>query len=298
VDADDYAELADYWKISLRNQNLSPETIRSYMRGVTQYRAWCAQEGVEPTLSLRSAEAFTASILAAGKSAATATLRQIAIRLFSAWLAAQHPPEIERDELAGMKPPKLDSRVVEHLTDAQLTAMLAMCSGRRLVDLRDDALIRFMVSTTARADEVISLKTWDVQIAAGSAVIIRGKGGKGRRVGFGPRTGESLARYARARKRHALAAAPELWLAHYGRVLNYQALYKTLDRRAKLAGIAPFHPHMLRHTAAIRWLRAGGSVTGLMAQGGWTDIAMVQRYIQTASEELAIAESHRLDGGI
>jgi integrase/recombinase XerD len=75
-------------------------------------------------------------------------------------------------------------------------------------------------------------------------------------------------------------------------------LYATLTRRAEAAGIEGFHPHMLRHTAAIRWLRAGGSVTGLMAQGGWTDIAMVQRYIQTASEELAIEESHRLDGGI
>lgn len=298
MDADDWDELAGFYELSLINQGLSGDTIRSYLTGIRMYRDWCAGQGLEPVLSLRSAEAFTASLITAGRSKGTAGLRQLAIRLFSAWLAAQHPPEIERDELAGMKAPKLDSRVVDYLSDDQCKALLAQCSGRKISELRDQAIVRFMVSTTARCDEVVSMQTWDMQVTAGSAVIIRGKGGKGRRVGFGPRTGEAIGRYIRARRRHSLAAGPDLWLAEFGKVLTYDALYKSLGRRAQEAGIDPFHPHMLRHTAAVRWLRAGGTVTGLMAQGGWTQVAMVQRYIQTASEELAITEAHHLDGGL
>lgn len=297
MDAEDYDELAQFWEISLRNQNMSGETIRSYIRGVRAYGSWCTAAGDEPSLSMRSVEAFTASLLEKW-SPSTATARQLAVRQFSAWLARQDPPEIERDFLLGIKAPRLDNRVVEHLTDPQLDALIRACAGKRMVDLRDTALVRFMVSTTARAEEACSLRVYDVQIQAGSAVIVRGKGGKGRRVGFGPKTGEALARYSRARRRHKLAHRDELWLAERIRVLNYQALYATLTRRAEAAGIGGFHPHVLRHTAAVRWLRAGGTVSGLMAQGGWTDIAMVQRYIQTASEELAIEESHRLDGGI
>ena len=297
MDAEDYGELAQFWEISLRNQNMSGETIRSYIRGVRAYGSWCTAAGDEPSLSMRSVEAFTASLLEKW-SPSTATARQLAVRQFSAWLARQDPPEIERDFLLGIKAPRLDNRVVEHLTDPQLDALIRACAGKRMVDLRDTALVRFMVSTTARAEEACSLRVYDVQIQAGSAVIVRGKGGKGRRVGFGPKTGEALARYVRARRRHKLAHRDELWLAERIRVLNYQALYATLTRRAEAAGIDRFHPHVLRHTAAVRWLRAGGTVSGLMAQGGWTDIAMVQRYIQTASEELAIEESHRLDGGI
>ena len=297
MDAEDYGELAQFWEISLRNQNMSGETIRSYIRGVRAYGSWCTAAGDEPSLSMRSVEAFTASLLEKW-SPSTATARQLAVRQFSAWLARQDPPEIERDFLLGIKAPRLDNRVVEHLTDPQLDALIRACAGKRMVDLRDTALVRFMVSTTARAEEACSLRVYDVQIQAGSAVIVRGKGGKGRRVGFGPKTGEALARYSRARRRHKLAHRDELWLAERIRVLNYQALYATLTRRAEAAGIGGFHPHVLRHTAAVRWLRAGGTVSGLMAQGGWTDIAMVQRYIQTASEELAIEESHRLDGGI
>jgi integrase len=37
-----------------------------------------------------------------------------------------------------------------------------------------------------------------------------------------------------------------------------------LKRRAQAAGIDGFHLHLLRHTAATRWLRAGGSEAGLM----------------------------------
>lgn len=33
MDAEDYAELAGFWEISLRSARLSPETIRSYLMG-------------------------------------------------------------------------------------------------------------------------------------------------------------------------------------------------------------------------------------------------------------------------
>lgn len=292
MDADDYAELTAYWSVSLRNQNLSAETIRSYLAGVGKFGAWCGAQGIDPELSLRNAEAFTAALMDSGLSSSTAVARQLAVKRFSAWLADRE--HIDRDELIKLRPPKLEQKIVDALTADQLQALIAACAGKRFVDIRDRAIVRFMAATGARADEVIRLKTIDIQIAAGSAVIIRGKGGKGRRVGFGDKTAEALARYAMARKKHPLAARPEFWLAERRRVLNYQALYAELRRRAELAGIPKFHPHMLRHTAAVRWMKAGGSVTGLMAQGGWSDVALVQRYIGAASSELAIEESHRL----
>jgi integrase/recombinase XerD len=126
------------------------------------------------------------------------------------------------------------------------------------------------------------------------AVIVRGKGGKGRRVGFGDRTGAALSRYLRARRRHSLAGSDMLWLAERGRELHYDGLYMTLRRRAERAGIERFHPHMLRHTMAVSWVSAGGSVTGLMSQGGWSSVDLVQRYLGAAQSGLAIEEARRL----
>ena len=86
----------------------------------------------------------------------------------------------------------------------------------------------------------------------------------------------------------------ELWLSANNAPLSYQGLYRQLKRRGAAAGLDGFHPHQLRHTAAVRWLRAGGTVPGLMAQCGWSSVKMVQAYIQHVESELAIEENHRL----
>ena len=72
----------------------------------------------------------------------------------------------------------------------------------------------------------------------------------------------------------------------------------TLGLRAQIAGIKGFHVHRLRHCMAVRWLKAGGSETGLMAQAGWRSRTMIDRYVKASSEALAAAEFDRLNMGI
>lgn len=297
----DFEILSQSWYVHLRSRGLSPRTLRCYQAGLGRFSAWCADGGLDPDLGRRSAEAFTASLLAGGSSSGTAALRLIALRQFSAWLAAEG--EIERDEIATMKSPKTDQKVVEHLTADELTALLRACMGQRFTALRDTALVRFMHSTGARADEIVSMKLYDVQLGARSAVIVRGKGGKGRRSGYGDKTAEALGRYLRARRKHPNAELEAFWLAgSNGRRsdgsgrgnMTYDGLVSALGRRAEAAGIGHFHLHRLRHTAAVDWLRRGGTVSGLMAQMGWESVEMVRRYVKAAEADLAVAESHRL----
>ena len=49
---------------------------------------------------------------------------------------------------------------------------------------------------------------------------------------------------------------------------------------------------------AERWLTAGGSETGLLAQAGWRSRAMIDRYTKSANEALGAAEFDRLDLGL
>jgi integrase/recombinase XerD len=69
----------------------------------------------------------------------------------------------------------------------------------------------------------------------------------------------------------------------------------TLGRRAEAAGIRGFHPHVLRHTAAHRWLAAGGSEGGLMAVAGWARRDMLDRYAAATANERAAAEAKSLN---
>jgi site-specific recombinase XerD len=293
--APDLPGLLDSFVLHLRAERKSAETVRTYRAGVSAFLSWCGQEDLPALLDAPTVDKFTAALLDGGAEAATARSRQLAVRRFSAWLAAEG--EIPADQLARLRPPKLDAKAIHPLSDDQLRALLAACKGPDLRDKRDEAIIRLMTETGARAGEVLALQVADIDLAAGTAVIRHGKGGKARRVPFGPRTGSAIDRYLRARRHHRLAATPTLWLGDRGKQFGYHGLRDTLAYRAEKAGIEGLHPHLLRHTAAHRWLAAGGSEGGLMAVAGWTRPDMLLRYTRARAEQRAADEARRLNLG-
>ncbi|MGP4009181.1 tyrosine-type recombinase/integrase [Streptomyces sp. 4N124] len=288
-------ELLDSWVIHLAAERKSAQTLKTYADGVRSFLRWAAATGTPPVLDRPTVNAFVAALIEGGAEPATARSRQLALRRFSAWLTDEG--EIDTDQLQNLKPPKLDVKVVDALSDDQLRAMLKKCAGRDLRDRRDAAIIRLMAETAARAGEVVGLVVGDVDVSAGLAVIRRGKGGTGRMVAFGSQTGQAIDRYIRVRRTHRLAASPALWLGDRGKNFSYQGLYSALTYRAEQAGIIGFHPHQLRHTAATRWLAAGGSEGGLMAMAGWSRRDMLDRYTKASSEQRAAEEARRLNLG-
>lgn len=293
--ATDIELLLTSWKLSLRAERKSPQTLKSYGDGVRTYLRWAEANDLEADLSRAQVRAFTDGLLAGGAAASTARSRQLAVRRFSAWLAEEG--EIPEDTLVGLKPPKLDQQVIEPLEDSELKALIKACSGTEMRDRRDEAIVRFMVETGTRAGEVAALKLSDVDLRNSIVVVRRGKGGKGRRVPVGPQVAQAIDRYIRSRRTHRLAESDDLWLGDRGRKFSYDALHKSLRMRADRAGIERFHPHLLRHTAAHRWLAAGGSEGGLMAVAGWTRPDMLMRYTRAQAEARAAEEAKKLNLG-
>jgi integrase len=143
----------------------------------------------------------------------------------------------------------------------------------------------------------VALAMADVDLVRGLLTVVRGKGGRGRVVPIGPQTVRALDRYLRTRKTHRLADDSALWVGDRGKGFTYYALHKTLTWRASLAGVEGFHPHVLRHTAASRWLAAGGSEGGLMAVAGWTRRDMIDRYTRATASDRAADEARGLGLG-
>lgn len=291
----DLRELLPSWLLSLRAERKSPATVKSYTNGVEGFLDWAQASGVPAVLDKATVNAFSAHLLDAGREASTVRSRQLAVRRFSSWLVDEG--ELLRDDLLGIKPAKLDTKVIEPLNEAQIKALLKACAGNDMRSRRDEAMIRFMVETGTRAGECAALLKDDVNLLEGTAIVRRGKGGKGRVVPFGPQTARALDRYRRLRSQHALAHLPAFWLGERNRQFSYDALHKALTGRAAMAGVPNFHPHLLRHTAAHRWLAAGGSEGGLMAVAGWTRPDMLQRYTKARASERAATEARNLNLG-
>ena len=294
----DLAELLTSWELTLRAERKSPQTVKSYGDGVRAFLSWCATNDQSAELTRQRLRGFVESLLRDGAKPATAVSRHLAVRRFSAWLAEEG--EIDTDQLYGVKAPKIDAPVTLPLTDDQLRAMVKACRGLDpFRDRRDEAIIRLMYTTGMRAGEVASLLLPDLHVADAQPFVIvrRGKGDKGRTVPLAPEVALALDRYRRARKTHRLAGTDALWLGDRGKPFSYDGLHKTLRMRAEMAGIEGFHPHLLRHTAAHRWLARGGSEGGLMAVAGWTRPDMLLRYTKARAEERAIAEAASLNLG-
>ncbi|WP_298442802.1 tyrosine-type recombinase/integrase [Gordonia sp. (in: high G+C Gram-positive bacteria)] len=292
---DDLRVLMDSWTLHLRAERKSTNTLKGYSTGVTQFLAWADETGAAPDLDRTTVAAFMTHLLDAGAEPATAATRHLALRRFSAWLAAEG--EIDADQLLNSKAPKLDVKVVETLDDEQLAALVKACQGTEWTDRRDEAIVRVMLETGMRAGEVAALTLDDIDLTKGLITVRRSKSKRGRIVPVGPDACRALDRWIRARRKHRLADSPRLWLGERGRTFEYMGLYRALERRSLAAGIENFHPHVLRHTAASRWLAAGGSEGGLMSVAGWNNRGMVDRYAAHTKSMRAADEARRLNLG-
>ena len=297
----DLAALVPSFRIKLTALNRSPSTLRVYMSGVRRYLEWLTANDHHPEITRTHVTAWVADMLDTGSSPATAAARLAGVRQFSKWLAAEG--ELSSDPLLGLAAPKADAPIVPVLTEDELKRLLKSCQGKRLCDRRDEAIVRLLHETGMRAGECVALNVDDIDMVRMVAVIVRGKGGRGRMVAFGSQTALALDRYMRVRRHHLRAeerpgGQQPLWLGEYttGR-LGYHGLRQGLAARAAAAGLASFHPHMLRHTWAHKFNAAGGSDGALMALAGWRDPAMVLRYAAVTRADRALAEARKLHLG-
>jgi integrase/recombinase XerD len=289
----DLGYLLDSWCRQLRGSRKSHHTVRIYRAAVQSFLDYCAEQDLPPELTKANVVGWLGA--QAENEASTVRLRLTAIKLFARWLAEEG---FDPDPVLAVKAPKIDQRSVPDLSENEVRRMLKVCDGTELRDKRDKAILILLAETGLRAAELLALDITDIDLDDCGVHVRRGKGGKGRRVRFSVGAAAIIDKYLRARHRAVTHPAEgPLWITNRGR-LSYTGMVATLKSRAKDAGVVGFHAHRLRHTAAVRWMRSGGTEVGLMAHAGWTSNAMIGRYVKAASEQLAGEEFDRLDLGI
>ncbi|WP_319454245.1 MULTISPECIES: tyrosine-type recombinase/integrase [unclassified Mycobacterium] len=291
----DLDALQDSWLITLRGERKSPATLKAYRAGVTSYLSFCRDQTLPLDLTKDGVRAFMASLAEAEP--ATARLRLTALKLFARWLAAEEG--FDADPVLAVRAPKLDDKAVPDLSDDEVRRIVKACKGPTFRDKRDLALVVLLTETGLRAAECLALDVADLGLTTCTLLVRRGKGGKGRTARFSAAAAADLDRYIRARRAVGAPDVGALWVGSAGaRRLSYRGMTTALKQRADQAGVPGFHVHRLRHTAAVRWLSAGGTEGGLMAQSGWASRKMIDRYVKTAAEDLASAEFDRLNLGV
>jgi integrase len=186
---------------------------------------------------------------------------------------------------AGMRPANYGQRYpAEVLTREELDRLLAVCSRRGPVGIRNRALIVVMWRSGLRIAEALALHRKDVNLEAGTITVLHGKGDRARTVGIDPQAGEVIQRWIDKRRAIGVSVAAPLFCTVSGPTKGRKLLDSYVREALKALGVKAgiekrVHPHGLRHTHAAELAREGVPVHVIRKQLGHSSLATTERYI-------------------
>ncbi|MFN2520867.1 MAG: tyrosine-type recombinase/integrase [Candidatus Limnocylindria bacterium] len=279
--------LVDRYLVSCRAAGLSPATSEWYERLLHAYLGWDGAPRGSAEFDARSVTAFLAwlrdRVGPRGRRVSPETLHAHyrVLRAFASWLAREGHTKL--NVLADLKAPRRQRKVVAPLSDDEVRRLLRACPRGTFHGERDRLSLLLLLDTGLRRNELIGVRVSDLDLRAG-VLLVRGKGGRERRVSFGGAVAGALASFlAEWRPAGALLTSESC------RPLRPAGLRRILARRGADAGIAGLHAHRFRHTFALRYLEAGGDVFTLQRLLGHATLDMVQRYLRLADSYVLAA---------
>lgn len=184
----------------------------------------------------------------------------------------------------GQRPPNYGRRYpAEVLTPAEVNRLLAGAKGGP-AGLRNQALVVLLWRAGLRIAEALALYPKDVDLDAGTIVVLHGKGDKRRLVGVDPRAIAFLGRWLEARSALGIddyaAVFCKTVAGHRGGPMRSAYVRDALKRMARNAGIHKrVHPHGLRHTHAFELANERIPLHLIQTQLGHNSLATTERYV-------------------
>jgi site-specific recombinase XerD len=293
--------LAKGYILNCKTEGKSPKTISGYGMALRNFSWYCEQQKFPEIQQLTAVHIryflwYLANEPHRWNSTSPSAKRQVtsttingyfrALRTFFNWLEREEL--IAQNPFRNLKPPKIVKKIIQALSPNEIDRLFKVCSGKTVLNVRNKAVLSVFLDTGLRISELTNLTLDDVNIDDASLFIRHGKGGKQRKVRIGNMAQKILWKYITLYRN---GEGNGLFLTRSGdslSLLGMKVLIKRLGDKAKVK----VHPHQLRHTFAISFLRAGGDVFSLQYLLGHSTLTMTQRYLQSLNADDA-ANAHK-----
>lgn len=274
-------------------QGRSPRTIEAYRRDLNALTDFLSsRRGTLEACTGSDLEAFVASLKREGRAAKTVARQLAAIRTFFKFAVQENlRPDDPTSVIDGVSVP---SGIPKALSEEQVSAVLAACTGDDSYARRDRALLEFLYATGARISEACGLSLSDLDMDQ-QVVRLFGKGSKERIVPFGAPAKRALEDWLSLGGRDVLsprqwrtrADADAVFLGRGGRRISRQAAWNIVRKYAVGAGIdREISPHVLRHSCATHMLRHGADLRVVQELLGHASVSTTQVYTRVDNDLL------------
>jgi integrase/recombinase XerC len=283
----------------LSERNASRDTVRAYVREVSDLRAFLAEtNGRDPETARGGWKPVTTSDLRRFFSARFPNLkpsslaRKIsAVRSFFSFLVGQGM--LPGNPAASLASPRREMRLPEFLPVDEMMDLLRSLPGGGEKHARDAAILELLYSSGLRVGELVALRREDIHLEEGT-VRVQGKGRKVRIVPVGGKAVRALTEYLAAREaRGPFPDSPErgvLFRNLRGGGLTARSVARILEEALRRAGTGRrLSPHGLRHTFATHLLESGADLRAIQEMLGHASLSTTQRYARVNVSHLVRA---------
>lgn len=210
------------------------------------------------------------------------------LRSFASWLHAEGYTDTNR--LQPVKPPKVQKKVMQVLTDEEIQRLLSCFDRRDLLGTRNHAMVYALLDTGLRASELCTLTLSDAHLKEGFLKVL-GKGNKERLVPFGNSAQAALLKWRDEARPQFEPTCEGFFLDSNGGPLTVSALQAVVERASRRAGVPRATCHLLRHTFATNYLvREVGDPLRLQQILGHTTLEMVRHYVAMANVQQSLID--------
>ena len=260
----------------------SPQTLRAYRTDLERAMAFWGQlrQPLSATSQLRrdAVRAYQRHLGQTGLALSSRARRLQALRGFLRHAAREG--WIEEDLAAHIDIPRVAAPLPKPLSTSEARRVLAFEHGGAEPELRDAALVHFLLSTGCRISEALSVDR--SQINPEGRLVVRGKGSKERMVQLTPDATQTIRAYLSSRHDRD----PALFLnydrsssARGRRRLTGSGARHILRRLRRDTGVEGLtSPHVLRHTTATELLTITGNVRLVQEVLGHANLNTMQGY--------------------
>lgn len=280
---------AEAFIVDRKAQNLAKGTIRFYREKLQLFLAYCESQVITeiPQITPNVIRRFLLYLEEAGHNPGGVHTAYRTLRAFLNWWEEEVEPEGWKNPIRKVKAPKVPEEPIEPVDLETVRAMVDTCKEGAFTDVRDKALLLFLLDTGMRVSECLDLNLEDIDLIAGEILIRQGKGRKPRLGFLEQKARRALRSYLKRRN----DKYPAVWITDEATRLTYDGLRGILTRRAKTAGVDAPSAHDFRRAFALNMLRNGVDLITLSRLMGHTSLAVLKRYLKQV--DIDLREGHR-----